>query len=187
MATGVASHFLELLESDQRAAGRRLAVSAVAVALLLVPAFALLPWTGLVIHLVAAALGVALGMGVAARETRRWESSLRTAWQKWMRFAVACESVSQIARRVAGRTARNPSYVLAAGISVLWVVEMALLWIALEGSSSAALAIPVLLLNGLLAGALVGLFFRVQRWTAALRTSVGELVESGELSLWGVV
>lgn len=186
VATGVASHFLQLLEADQKAAAQQAVVGVVVAVALAVPAALLLPFAGLAVHAVAAGVGVLAGLWLAQRRTRAYESSLKGSWQRWMRFAVACDTLPDVARRVEGRGSRSRVALLAAGLTVLWVLELALILLALDAARSAWLAIPVLLLNGALAGWMVGHAFAMRAWTGNLRQSVGDLVESGELGLWGV-
>lgn len=187
VATGVASQFLDLLDHERRTARRQTVVAVSAAVLLLIPAALVLPWAGLAVHPVAVGLGIVAGLMLAARLTRAYELSLKERWQRWMRFAVAAESLPEIARKVAGRTSRNRNAAIAAGLVVLWVLEVALLLLALDGQRSAWLAVPVLLFNGLLSGLLIGHYRRLGSWAGQLRGSMDEMLKSGELGLWGVV
>lgn len=176
-----------MLEADQRAALRQALVAAALAVLLAGPALAILALPGLAVHLVSAGLGVVGGMFLAHRTTKTYESSMKASWQRWMRFAVSCETVPEVARKVAGHASLPRAALHASGLALLWVLEVLLLLVALEEGRSAALALPVLLLNGVLAGWLMGRAWVVRGWTRRLRDSVGEMVQSGELGLWGVV
>lgn len=189
MATGVASHFLQLLEDDQKAARQRIIVSVV-LALVLGAVAAVLtePWfVGLGIHVGAVIVGAVVGGLVAGSATRRYETSIKDGWQRWMRFSVASETLPEIARKVKGQSSRNLPFRHAALVATAWILELMLLLVALDGEHNLLWALPVLLANGLMAGALLGHAFRLRTWTGALRDSVGDLVQSGELGMWGVV
>ncbi len=161
---------------------------AVALALALAaPAYYIFPWQGVVVHFGAAVLGLLVGHLWAAGKARRYEASLRGTWAQWMRFAVSCETVAEVHRKVEGRSGRNRVYLAAAGLTFLWALEVALLFLAFQDTAEAAFALPVLALNGLLSGALAGHALRMASWTRTFRASMAELVESGEVGVWGVV
>lgn len=184
---GVGSQFLEMLGSDQRSALKRALVAAAFAAALAVPAYALAPWEGLVVHAGGAVLGLVGGHLAASGRARAFEASLKGSWSQWMRYAVSCESVAEVHRKVRGRSGRNLAYLLAATLTLLWGLEVALLAVAFQDETSLALAVPVLLANGAAAGALVGYNLRMKTWTRTLRASVSEMVDAGELGVWGVV
>jgi hypothetical protein len=184
---GVATHFLDVLAADQRSARARSAFAAVLVAGMAVPAWFLFPWEGVAVHFAAAFVGVVAGVLFARSRTRRYEASIRTTWTQWMRFAVSAESVAEVHRKVRGRPGRNLPYIYAAVLFGVWGLEVGLLVLAFLEDAPAELAAPVIALNGLLAGFLLGHFLVTARWFAGFRRSVSELVDSGEIGMWGVM
>jgi hypothetical protein len=179
---------MDLLGADRTAARRQATVMAVLAVLLAVPAYLLAsPWQGPAVHVLAALFGVLLGLVAARRRAGAFEASLRAGWTQWMRFSVASDSVPEIHRRVSGRSSRNLPYRFAVALLVAWALELLLLVIALRGETSLATSLPVLAYNGLLAGTLFGYFLHRGRWTREFGESVKELVESGEIGLWGVL
>lgn len=187
MPPGVASHFLQVLAGDQRSARGKTLLSLVLALLFLGLAFALGGWGGALVHLVSLALGFVLGLLAARSQVRRYETSIRGTWTQWMRFAVAAETVPEIHRKVRGRQGRNLPFVYAGVLTLLWGMEAGLLVLAFTGNSSLGLASPVIALNGLLAGGLFGYFVHVRRWYGTFRATVAEMVDSGEIGVWGVM
>lgn len=187
MPPGVASHFLQILAGDQRSARAKVTLLSVLAAALFGAAYALAGWGGLLVHLGTLAAGLALG-GLAARAAvRRYESSIRGTWTQWMRFAVAAETVPEIHRKVRGRQGRNLPIVYAAALTLVWGLEGLLLVLAFTAGKSLGVASPAIALNGLLAGGLLAYFLHVARWTGAFRATVAEMVDSGEIGVWGVL
>ena len=188
MATGgVGSQFLAILGADGKAAGRRMATMLVVAVLLAVPAYFLLPWQGLLAHVLGVLAGLLAGNLWCRRKTATYEASLRGTWKSWMRWAVACESVPEVHRRVTGRNARNGPYLLAAVLTLLWATEVGLLLLAFKDTTATWVALPVILLNGFLPGALVAYYARLRVWVRELADSVADLVASGEIGVWGVL
>ena len=188
MPPGVASHFLQILAGDQRSArGKVLLVAALA---LLWGAFAWLlggGW-GLLVHVGATLAGLALGVLAARSTVRRYEASIRGTWTQWMRFAVAAETVPEIHRKVRGRQGRNLPVVYAAVLMLIVGLEAILLIVAfLNGQRSLALAWPVITLNGVLLGGLLGYFWHTAAWYGTFRATVAEMVDAGEIGVWGVL
>ena len=188
VAAGVASQFLEILAGDQRAARQRLGVLAVVAVLLFIPAWLLWnPW-GLAVHAVALLAGAGLGAYIGRNLVVRYEASIRGTWTQWMRFAVAAESVAEVHRKVRGRRGRNLPYLYAGLLTFIWGAEAALLVLAFaSGSPGSALAAPFLVATGLLTGGILGHNFVLRSWYGSFRRSVSELVDSGEIGLWGVM
>ncbi|HEX2065477.1 MAG TPA: hypothetical protein VHI93_01560 [Candidatus Thermoplasmatota archaeon] len=188
MPPGVASHFLQILAGDQRSA-RGKAMLAAALALLWA-AFAWLlgGWGGVLVHAAAASGGVLLGLLAARTAVRRYEASIRGTWTQWMRFAVAAETVPEIHRKVRGRQGRNLPILYASVLTLLVGTEAILLVVAfLDKQPSLALSWPVLALNGLLFGGLLGYFLHTAAWYGTFRATVAEMVDSGEMGGWGVL
>jgi hypothetical protein len=184
---GVASHFLQVLAGDQRSARGKVLLCAGLALLFLGLAYLLGGLGGMGVHVVAVLVGLALGLAVARAQVRRYETSIRGTWTQWMRFAVAAETVPEIHRKVRGRQGRNLPFAYAAVLTLVWGTEALLLILAFTGSQSLALASPVIALNGLLAGGLLGYFVHVSRWYGTFRATVAEMVDSGEIGVWGVM
>ncbi|HJQ93523.1 MAG TPA: hypothetical protein VJ874_04475 [Candidatus Thermoplasmatota archaeon] len=184
---GVASHFVHLLDADQRTCRRRTLVMLAVTLLLAVPAYFLYPWQGLLVHAVAALVGLLAGQLFTRRRVDAYESSLRGTWKSWMRFSVAAESVPELYRRVQGKGTRNLPWLAAAGLTVLWAVEVALLLLAFQDTDPSVWAFPVIALNGLLPAFLLVHYARLRSWMRGFAASVSDLVDSGEIGVWGVL
>ena len=184
---GVASHFVHLLDADTRACRRRAVVLLVVTLALALPAYLLYPWQGLLVHAVAVVVGLLVGQVFSRRRTAAYEASLRGTWKSWMRFAVASESVPELYRRVQGKGHRNLPWLAAAGLTALWALEVGLLLLAFQKTDPSASAFPVIALNGLLPALLLVHYLRLGRWMRGFAASVTELVDSGEIGVWGVL
>lgn len=184
---GVASHFLQVLEADVRLDQRRGLVLLVAAVLLAVPAYLLYPWQGLLAHGVAVLVGLLAGQLWSRRRTREYEASLRGTWKSWMRHSVAAESLPELYLRVRGKAARNRPWLAAAGLTLLWAVEVLLLALAFQDTDPTAWAFPVIALNGLVPAFLAVHYLHLKGWTREFGASVRDLVDSGEIGVWGVL
>lgn len=184
---GVASHFVHLLDADTRACRRRAWTLAILLVLLAVPAYLLYPWQGLLVHAVAALVGLLAGQLYSRRRTAAYEASLRGTWKSWMRYAVASESVPELYRRVRGKAQRNLPWLAAAGLTLLWALEVSLLLLAFAKTGKSALAFPVVALNGLLPAVLLVHYAHLGTWMRGFAASVADLVDSGEIGVWGVL
>ena len=152
-------------------------------------AYVLIPgWQGVATHAGALAVGVLAGILTGRSRIRRYEQSIRGTWTQWMRYAMAADSLPEIFRKVRGRSGRNLPILYAAILTVVWGAEVGLIVLAVAGSQSAGIAFagPVLAFNGLLAGVLVGHFAVIGRWMTTFGASVTELVQSGEINVWGL-
>lgn len=178
---------MDLLGSDQATSGRRALVLFLVTLLLAIPAYLIAPWQGLVVHLLGAVAGLVLGNLVSRRRVRDYETSLRGTWKSWMRWSSACESVPEVHRRVVGKAGRNLPWWTAALLTLLWALEVGLLALAFANEGSLAFAIPVLLLNGLVPGAFAAHYAHLKGWVRELGESLGDLVKSGEIGVWGVL
>ena len=184
---GVASHFVQLLDADVRLSGRRAGILLAVAVLLAVPAYLIYPWQGLLVHAVAAIVGILVGQVWTGRRVKAYETSLRGTWKSWMRFSVAAESVPELYRRVQGKPARNRPWLAAAALTFLWAIEVGLLALAFQDTDPTAWAFPVLALNGFLPAFLAIHYLRVKGWTRDFASSVTDLVDSGEIGVWGVL
>lgn len=184
---GVASHFVHLLAADQGACRRRAGVLLAVTVLLAVPAYFLYPWQGLIVHAVAALVGLLAGQLWTRRRVAAYESSLRGSWKSWMRFSVASESFPELYRRVQGKGQRNAPWLAAAALTFLWAVEVALLLLAFQDTDPSVWAFPVIALNGFLPAFLAVHYARLRSWMHGFADSVSDLVDSGEIGVWGVL
>ncbi|MEK6975681.1 MAG: hypothetical protein AABY18_04985 [Candidatus Thermoplasmatota archaeon] len=183
----MASHFVDLLGSDQATAGRRAVILLVVAALLAIPAYLIAPWQGAAVHVLAVVAGLVAGNLVSRRRARTYEASLRGTWKSWMRWSAACESVPEVHRRVLGKSGRNLPWLAAAGLTLLWAVEVGLLALAFANEGSLAFAIPVIALNGLVPAAIAAHFIHLKGWVRELSESLTDLVKAGEIGVWGVL
>lgn len=192
MPTGVASHFLAILAADRRAAGKKVMVGALVAAALMGAAFLLgsdPAWQAAAVTAAGLVAGAIFGFILARTKVHTYEESIRGTWTQWMRYAVAAESVPEIHRKVRGKSGRNLPFLYAFVLLVLWGSEIALVVLALAAAQSAGLAVtaPVLVLNGMLAGGMIAYFLVIRKWTSTFSRSVTELVDSGEVNVWGLV
>jgi hypothetical protein len=185
---GVASHFLDILAGDQKAGRRRMSLWIVLAIALLAPAFYLDGWRGAAVHAGALVAGVLAGLLVARVRVRSYEDSIRGTWSQWMRYSVAAETVAEVFRKVRGRSGRNLPYLYASLLTLIWGAEGLLLVLALVGQNGAGLllALPFIAANGLMAGILLGFNSLLTNWFGSFRSTVREMVDDGELPLWGV-
>jgi hypothetical protein len=186
----VASHFLNILAADARSARTKVVVATIlglglfGLAYILAP-----PWQGVAVHAGALLVGGLVGLLAARSRIRRYEQSIRGTWTQWMRYAVAAETVPEVYRKVRGRSGRNLPILYAAVLTVVWGAEVGLLVLALAAKQDLGLVVvaPVIAFNGLLAGSMVGHFAVMRRWMGTFAASVKELVETGEINVWGLV
>ncbi|MEA3165856.1 MAG: hypothetical protein QOJ26_722, partial [Thermoplasmata archaeon] len=175
---GVASHFVHLLDADQRTCRRRAVAMLLVTLLLAVPAYFLYPWLGLLVHAVAALVGLLVGLLFSRGRVKKYEASLRGTWKSWMRFSVAAESFPELYRRVQGKGTRNLPWVAAASLTFLWAVEVALLLLAFQDTDPTMLAFPVIALNGLVPAFLFVHYAHLRSWMRGFADSVSDLVDS---------
>lgn len=178
---------MDLLGADRATAGRRALVLFVVAVLLLLPAWFIGGLAGLGVHLLGAVLGLVVGNLASRRKVRAYETSLRGTWKSWMRWSAACESVPEVHRRVLGKSGRNLPWWTAALLAALWALELGLLALAFANEGRLAYAIPVLALNGLVPAAFAAHYAHLKGWVRELGESLGDLVKSGEIGVWGVL
>lgn len=187
MPRGVAKDFLSLLSAQRVSARSRAIVLATLAALLAIPAWFLWPPYGLAVHAGVLVVGGLLGWGWALRTVHAYEDSLRGTWNRWMDLAPACENVPELHRKVRGRTTTYRVYVIAALLTLLWALEVLLLAVALAETTAAMVAAPVIAANALLVGGLGGHQIRLLTWTGAFRRSLDDMVQEGEIGIWGAM
>lgn len=183
---GVASHFMDLLGAEHATSRRRSIVLLVVVLLLAAPAFLIAGWQGLVVHALGALAGIIVGNLRTRSRVTRYEGSLRATWKAWMRWSMSSESVPEVHRRVHGHPRRNLPWWTAALLTTSWALEVGLLALAFANEGTLAWAVPVLVLNGLVPAAFAGHFLRLGGWVRQLKQSLTDLVQDGELGVWGV-
>ena len=181
---------MQVLRGDQRAAQGRLGLGVVLAIAFAILADVLAQGLGVAVHGGALVVGILVGVLLARSTAHRYEASIKSTWSQWMRFAMAAESVAEIHRKVHGRGSRNLPYVYAAILLLAWGLEAGLLLLAIMGQGKTQadlLAIPVIALNGIVAGALAARGAVLAKWFAALRDTVTEMVDNGEIGVWGVM
>lgn len=185
MPRGVGKDFLQLLEGEQSIDRTRAIVMSAVGIVLLIPAWFLWMPLGPVVHLAALLIGIAIGWPVAMTISRRYEDSLRGRWNTWMKLAPACESVPELARKVRGQRAGFRVAWLAAGLTILWAMEIALLVLAFMELGAPAFSAPVIIANALLVGIVTGINLHLLSWTRAFHRSLNEMMRDGEIGVWG--
>ncbi len=185
MARGVSKDFINLLFDDANSSRSRVIVSAVILAVLTgLAAYLWLPW-GLAVHGGAVLVGLGMGWLIGNGAVGRFEGSIRGEWNKWMQLSPACDTVSEVGRKVKGRRAANRAYVIAAVLTLLWAAELLMVAFAFDGQTGWPIAVAIGA-NGVFAGALLGHQLRLMTWTKGFATSLAEMVRDGELGVWGV-
>lgn len=187
MPRGVGKDFMDLLQGCQSTERTRVIVLFVVGLLLGGPAFFLWQPLGVVVHYGALLVGLSLGYLVGMRTSRRYEDSLRGTWNQWMRLAPACETVQELARKVRGGSGVGRTAWIAAFLTLLWAAELGLLVLAFMGTGAMAFSLPVIVANGLLVGLIAGYHIRLLSWTRAFRRSLDDMVQAGEIGVWGAV
>lgn len=190
MPGGVAYSFLEILDREVRARGLRLAAvpflagAAVFLAELSDPA----PW-GPNVDLAFLALvgGTLVGLAVSWLRFRRREASLRDRWRKWMQWSQSSTRLGQVEAQVEGsRVPVSWSTVRTAGWTLAVLANGAVftgLWYGWSGVDG--LARLVVFADGLAVGLLAGDGLWGLQWSYRLRRAVLEMIEDGELGVWG--
>lgn len=189
MPHGVTVNFLELLE-DERGRRRRLllALPLLAGAVLFLAELADLPPWGPKVQGTAAALvvGFLVGLAWAWHRGRRREESIRARWDKWMQWSLSTTDLGELEARVEEPRFLVPRHLEGAlwGVGALANVLLFVgLWYAWPFIDAAAWI--VLLLDGLTLGALAATSAWDTRWTRRLRRALDELIQEGEVGVWG--
>ncbi len=177
---------MRILEGEARSARARIMVLGILGVLLTVPAFLMAPPLGVVAHLAALVAGFVAGAvwgGITFGRT--YQQGLVALWKEWMEAASGSETLAECHRKVMGRSGRNLPWLYAAGLTLFWCAEIGLVLLALADVTSPMIALPVVIANGLLVGALVGHSLRAHRWSRDLGDATADMVARGEIGLWG--
>lgn len=188
MVRGVSRNFLNIAQREQRV-GRRTAFLAVGLA----PLAAFLgelsdaPGYGPVwsLFVIAVLAGLGAGWVLTRRRLHHYEGDLQVQWNHWMRFSTSSARLADIDRRVHERDP-SPAFLgtgLAVALLGVNVALFALLWI--EHPAAAVLSWIVMAADGLVLGALITSSALLTRWAKDLARSAEELVQTGEVPLWG--
>lgn len=139
-----------------------------------------------VLALVMAIVGLAVGVLWGRHRTERYNDSIRASWNAWMRMSLSCASVEEVARHVANRPRAPP--VAGVGWAALFLANallFVLLWF--EASFAVVFGVMVTTANGLVLGALAGNALWSLRWIAQFSKAIDELIAQGQLGMWGEV
>ncbi len=188
MAQGIAGNLLQIVAADRRTMTRRVVVTGILLPILIVPAAVMAAAWGAVTHLLAAGIGAALGAFWAQRRyADTYTHSLQNNWNAWMKYAISCTSIPEVHHKVIGRNTHNRVFLMAAGLTALWSLELLLFAAAFAVDLSGNVTLPVIAVNALLIGAILGASLKAQVWYKEFDGSVRELVQSGEIGVWGIV
>lgn len=185
MARGVNEHFLHLVLADRDTYRNWTILTAVLTIALFAPAYFLYPWLGVAGHAIAVAIGVGVGALIAISVVRKREASLAVDWNGWMASSVGKESIGATWRAMRGYTSRNIIIWAAMIGASFWTLQVILVLLALN-EPSALQAFPFIAVNGITAGLFLGLLLRLRAWLKQFASSLEEMVEEGEIGVWGV-
>lgn len=185
MARGVNEHFLHLVLADRDTYRNWTVLAVVLACALLAPAYFLYPWLGVAGHAIAAVVGVAVGVGIAAGIVKRREASLAVDWNGWMATSVGKESIGATWRALRGRHSRN--HIIWASMlgATFWTLQVILVLLALS-APTAWQAFPFIAVNGISVGLMLGSLIRLRAWLKQFAASIEEMVAEGEIGVWGV-
>lgn len=190
MPGGVAHSFLTILDREVRARGQRLVlVPILALAVVFLAELSDVPAWGPNVTLTLGALlaGALLGLAASWYRFRRREESLRDRWRKWMQWSQSATRLGEVEARVEDRRLPQASGTLrAAAWAVAVLANGAVfvgLWYAWPGIETVARV--VLFADGLAVGLLAGGTAWGLQWTYRFRSTVREMVDEGELGVWG--
>lgn len=189
MPRGVTDQFLRILRRERKASLRT------ALTMLGLFAFAYFmaeltdgPLLGTVVILAFATLvaGVVCGMLLGWRRTRRYNESIRRSWNAWMRMSISCASVDEVARGVADKPRAPP--LAGVGWAALFLANALLfLFLWFELSFALVFGVMVTTANGLALGAVTGYAVWNVRWTRQFSRALDDLIEQGQVGMWGEV
>jgi len=188
MARGVTDQFLRIVHREQRNAILTLfaAVALVAPALFLAD-LADAPKLGSVAitFLAALALSFAGGLLYSWRHFRAVNHGLKTHWTTWMRFSTTSGSLDDVERKVKGKAPASGSL---KGFALALLVlangaAFALLWA--EAAIGPAFTLLAVVLDGVTLGLTAAGSLWLLGWCSLFRRAVQELVEEGQMGIWG--
>lgn len=186
---GVAHSFLTILDREVRTRGVRLGLVPFlgAAAVFLAELSDAEPWGPNVdLAFLALGLGLVLGLAVSWWRFRRRRESLRSRWRKWMQWSQSATRLGEVEARVEGSrlpswgTLRAAAWVVAVLANGAVLVGLWYSWPGVDGVAQA-----VVFADGLAVGFLAGDAVWGLQWTYRLRGTVREMVEEGELGVWG--
>jgi hypothetical protein len=190
MPGGVAHSFLTILDREVRAkALRLLAVPALAAAAVFLAELSDAPPWGPNVDLAFASLavGAVLGLAVSWWRYRRREESLRQRWRKWMQWSQSAARLGEVEARVEEGRLPKPGGTLRAA---LWAGAVLVngaaftgLWYGWPGVDAPVGV--VVFADGLVVGLLAGDAAWGLQWAYRLRRTVREMIDEGELGVWG--
>lgn len=190
MPAGVAYGFLEILDREVRARGLRLAAVPflAAAALFLAELSDAPPWGPNVdLALLSLVGGALVGVVVSWIRFRRRQESLRGRWRKWMQWSQSATRLGEVEARVEGRrvpadrsTLRAAAWAGAVLANGAVFVGLWYGWTGIEG-----VARLVVFADGLAVGLLAGDSLWGLQWSYRLRRAVREMIDDGELGVWG--
>lgn len=188
MARGVTDQFLRIVQREQH---RAILTFFVAIALV-APALFLAdladePKLGSVAQAFLGALVLAFlgGLLVSWRHFQAINKGLKTHWTTWMRFSTSSASLEDVERKVHGK-APATSTLRAAGLAVLILANgaaFALLWA--EVPSAPLFTTLAVVLDGITLGITAAGSLWLLGWCSLFRRAVAELVEEGQMGIWG--
>lgn len=186
MARGVNTHFVSLVLAD-KATLRNWSFLALGVGIALhVPAYLFTKWQGVSIMAASLVIGTLLGIALGTLMWKKRQTGLQSDWNGWMKAAEGRDSIRAVHRATKGHHERNLPFVYAMLGATYFCGEATLVLLALSEKGAYLQTLPFLLVNGLLTGMVLGHCLRGFIWTKALSVSLEEMVQDGEIGVWGV-
>lgn len=189
MPRGVTDQFLRILAHERKTGVRTLFVMGglflfayFMAELTDQPLFGAVVW----LALVSLVLGLVLGGVYGWRTTERYNESLRSSWNQWMRMSLSCGRLDEVSRHVEARGRAAP--IAGAGWGALFAanaVLFAALWT--DAAWAPAFGSAVTVANGVVLGALAGRAAWSLEWARRFSTALHEMLGKGEIGLWGEV
>lgn len=184
MPKGVSQPFLEVLADEDRSGPWRLALAGLVFA-----GAAIVTWLLEPLALLGLTAALLLGGFFAARRasgrTQRVEDAIQEDWRGWMNEAFYARSLSELSARMGDRIVRPTRLDVALAFIALWIIEAGALLVASVAGAGVVETLPFAIVNGLLAGWAVGAWWVQWRWAVTMRASIHEMVDDGELGVWG--
>ncbi|MGB1697314.1 MAG: hypothetical protein ACPHK8_02830 [Thermoplasmatota archaeon] len=185
MARGVNHQFYHIVQSDRDTYRNWLWIAGALALALFAPAYFLYPWLGAAVHAGALALGLGVGLLLATRTMQKRQEAIANDWNGWMAAAEGRESMRAVWRAWQGKHSRRDVLLAAMAGATFWTLQVILVLLALS-EPELLVALPFLTVNGILAGLLFGALLRSFLWLRAFADSLAEMVDAGEIGVWGV-